>query len=68
MKKELNVLVAKKDIEDIAEVVKREDSRDSIVGFTGLILKMINEDWDLPYSYKKLLKEKVAYLQLEVIN
>ena len=68
MKKELNVLVAKKDIEDIAKVVKREDSRDSIVGFTGLILKMINEDVDLPYSYKKLLKEKVAYLQLEVIN
>ena len=68
MKKELNVLVAKKDIEDTAKVVKREDSRDSIVGFTGLILKMINEDMDLPYSYKKLLKEKVAYLQLEVIN
>ena len=68
MKKELNVLVAKKDIDFVTEVVKEENSRDSIVGFTGLILNMINEDGDLPYSYKKLLKEKVAYLQLEVIN
>lgn len=68
MKKDLEVYVGQMNIDFVTKVVKEENSRSSIVGFTGLITEMIDSDMDLPHSYKKLLKEKVIYLQLEVLK
>lgn len=62
------VYVSKEKIELTSKIVKEEDSQQSIVSFIGLILNMIDGDMGLPHTYKKTLKEKIVYLQKEIIK